>query len=104
MVILDSNIKKYFNSYDFVILDYNREKHYVAYNISNKKNTRIILKLHYFICPNCSKNYKLFVKYLNYMENHFVRSIMKYSANPKTFLKKFIGYIANLARVISNNL
>jgi hypothetical protein len=102
---LDSNISHNFKTYEFGLLDFNREYHWVEgkYNESMDLNdTRILLKINYLVCPKCSELYAKFVIYLNSFVFYIVKMSMEYSKSPKTPFQYFIGFFCNLFRVANN--
>ena len=102
---LDSNISHHFENYEYGILDFNREYHFVEGNYNenmNYKDSRILLKLNYLVCPKCSKMYTEFVIFINYIIFSFVKICMEYSKSPQTPLQYFIGFFCNLFRIVNN--
>jgi len=102
---LDSNISHHFQNYEYGILDFNREYHFVegGYNEKmNYKDSRILLKLNYLVCPKCSKTYTEFLIFINYMVFFIVKTCMEYSKSPKTPFQYFIGFFCNLFRIVNN--
>jgi hypothetical protein len=102
---MDSNISHNFKTYEFGLLDFNREYHWVEgkYNESMDLNdTRILLKINYLVCPKCSELYAKFVIYLNSLVFYIVKMSMEYSKSPKTPFQYFIGFFCNLFRVVNN--
>ena len=102
---LDSNISYNFNNYEYGILDFNREYHFVEGNYDEKmnyKDSRVLLKLNYLVCPNCSKTYTEFIIFLNYIIFLIVKTAMEYSKSPQTPFQYFIGFFCNLFRTVNN--
>jgi hypothetical protein len=102
---LDSNISHNFKSYEFGLLDFNREYHWVEgkYNENMDLNdTRILLKINYLVCPKCSELYAKFVVYLNSIVFYIVKMSMEYSKSPKTPFQYVVGFFCNLFRVANN--
>jgi hypothetical protein len=118
---IDSNKNINFKSNDFALLDFNREYHYVDESFSNTNsntfnantnsfnsnsninNDRIILKLHYMICPNCTEAYANTVIFFNKLFSFDItRTAMNYSKNPKNIFQSIIGYFCNLFRKLNN--
>jgi len=102
---LDSNISHNFKSYEFGLLDFNREYHWVEgkYNDNMDINdTRILLKINYLVCPQCSELYEKCVIYLNSLVFYTVKMSMEYSKSPKTPFQYMIGFLCNLFRVANN--
>jgi hypothetical protein len=102
---LDSNISHNFQNYEYGILDFNREYHFVEgkYNEEmNYKDSRILLKLNYLVCPKCSKTYTEFIIFINYIIFFIVKASMEYSKSPKTIFQYIIGFFCNLFRIVNN--
>ena len=103
VVFDDCKKSKKFKSFEYALLDFNKEYHWVEgeYN-QNEKIPRIILKCNYMICENCSTLYQKLTKFLNLMVFYIVKYSMEYSKSPKTNFQKIIGFFCNLFRKINN--
>jgi hypothetical protein len=102
---LDSNISHHFQNYEYGILDFNREYHFVEGDYNEKmnyKDSRILLKLNYLVCPKCSKTYTKFIILINYIVFLIVKTCMEYAKSPETPFQYFIGFFCNLFRVVNN--
>jgi hypothetical protein len=102
---LDSNISHHFKNYEYGILDFNREYHFVEGDYNEKmnyKDSRILLKLNYLVCPKCSKTYTEFIIFINYIVFLIVKTSMEYSKSPQTPFQYFIGFFCNLFRIVNN--
>jgi hypothetical protein len=102
---LDSNISHHFQNYEYGILDFNREYHFVEGKYNEKMDytdSRILLKLNYLVCPKCSKTYTEFVIFMNYIIFFIVKTSMEYSKSPQTPFQYFIGFFCNLFRIVNN--
>lgn len=102
---LDSDKSHNFSNYEYGILDFNREYHWVEGKYDENmdyKNSRILLKLNYLICPKCSPIYTKFIILLNYLVFCIVKICMEYSKSPQTPFQYFIGFFCNLFRVVNN--
>ena len=102
---LDSNNSHNFKNYEYGILDFNKEYHFVEGNYDNKmnyKDSRILLKINYLVCPKCSKYYTEFIILINYLVFYIVKTCMEYSKSPKTPFQYFIGFFCNLFRIVNN--
>ena len=59
----------------------------------NIDDNRIILKLHYMVCPNCSESYIKLLSFLNkFFSFDITRTAMNYSKNPQNVFQKIIGF------------
>jgi len=102
---LDSKKSHHFSNYEFGILDFNREYHWVegSYNKNmDHKDSRILLKINYLVCPNCSSGYTKFIIFLNASVFSFVKICMQYSKSPQTPFQCIIGFFCNLFRLVNN--
>jgi hypothetical protein len=102
---LDSDVSHNFKTNEFGLLDFNREYHWVEGKYNDKmdiNDTRILLKLNYLVCPQCSETYARFVIWLNWTVFYIVKSAMEFSKSPKTPAQYFIGFFCNLYRVANN--
>jgi hypothetical protein len=102
---LDSKKSHHFSNYEFGILDFNREYHWVegSYNKNmDYKDSRILLKINYLICPNCSSLYTKFIIFLNESVFFIVKKCMEYSKSPQTPAQHIIGFFCNLFRWVNN--
>ena len=66
------------------------------------KDSRVLLKLNYLVCPICTPLYKKFIISLNYLVFYIVKTCMEYSKSPKTPFQYFIGFFCNLFRIVNN--
>lgn len=103
---IDSKKDINFKTNEFALLDFNREYHYVdgKYDKNIKvEDDRIILKLHYLVCPHCSESYINMLSSTNKLFSFDItRTAMDYSKNPKTVSHKIIGFFCNFFRVLNN--
>ena len=103
---IDSKKDIHFETNEFALLDFNREYHYVdgSYDKNIKiEEDRIILKLHYLVCPNCSELYINTLAAINKLISYDItRTAMNYSKNPKTIPQKIIGFFCNFFRRLNN--
>jgi hypothetical protein len=104
---LDSNVSYNFKKYEYGILDFNKEYHYVEgkfnYNVDgNTNNSRILLKLNYLVCPKCNSFYRNFIIFINNSIFYFVKKCMEYSKSPQTPFEYFIGFFCNFFRKLNN--
>lgn len=101
----DSNTSHHFSNYEYGILDFNKEYHWVEgkYNENmNYEDSRILLKLNYLVCPNCSKWYTEFIIFINAFVFYIIKMSMEYSKSPQTPFQHIIGFFCNLFRVVNN--
>jgi len=102
VVFNDSQVTKNFKTYEFGILDFHREYHWVLGAYSASDEPRIVLKLNYMICPDCSAWYKHVYHSLHNTVFFIVKASMEYSKSPKTPVQRVIGFFCNAFREINN--
>ena len=102
VVFADSGVEKAFESYDFGLLDFHKELHWVEGDYNPDDRQRILLKCNYLIAP---KNAVWITKVL-LMANtgvfYVVKAAMEYSKSPKTPLQYLVGYGCNIMRLLNN--
>lgn len=105
VVFRDSEKRKNFRSYEYGILDFNREYHWVEGSKANATDPpRVLLKINYLVCPNCSQAYEMFVT-LSYKAVFFtVKATMEWAKSPKTVLQKSCGILFNNGFRLLNNI
>ena len=101
-VFESSGVSKKFKTYDFGILDFNDELHYVKGRYNPNDPPRIMLKLQYFICPKCSTLYSMFLRTVNNFVFQTVKTCMNYSKNPSNIPQWVIGELCNVIRELNN--
>jgi hypothetical protein len=102
VVFGDSGVEKAFETYDFGLLDFHKELHWVEGDHNPEDQQRILLKCNYLAAP---KNAVWITKALlaaNTGIFYLVKSAMEYSKSPKTLPQKAVGYLCNLMRVLNN--
>ena len=102
VVFGDSGVEKAFESYDFGLLDFHKELHWVEGDYNPDDQQRILLKCNYLIAP---KNAVWFTKALlaaNTGIFYIVKAAMEYSKSPKTPLQYAVGYLCNVMRLLNN--
>lgn len=102
VVFGDCGKSKNFKSFEYGLLDFHKEYHWVegSYN-PNEKVPRIIIKCNYMICEDCSYIYQELYKYMNLFIFYVVKLSMEYSKSPKTSFQKFVGFFCNFFRIIN---
>ena len=102
VVFGDSRVEKAFETYDFDILDFHRELHWVEGEFNPEDKQRILLKCNYLVAP---KNALWITKALlaaNTGVFYVVKAAMEYSKSPKTPVQRFVGYVCNVMRLLNN--
>jgi len=78
VVFAESGVEKAFESYEFGLLDFHKELHWVEGDYDPDDRQRIILKCNY------------------------LKAAMEYSKSPKTRLPYAVGYGSNVMRLLNN--
>lgn len=102
VVFDDSKIERAFTTYEFGLLDFHRELHWVKgeYNPTDKQ--RILLKCNYLVCPRGAGWLARIAIGLNTAVFYVVKAAMEYSKSPKTPMQHVVGWSCNLFRLMNN--
>jgi hypothetical protein len=102
-VVFDtSGTQKRFKTYDFGILDFHREYHWVNGKYDPSSGNRILLKLNYLVCPRCTSVYENAILWANKAVFFAVKRCMEYSKSPKNPWQYLVGKLCNVMRVLNN--
>ncbi|MEZ5862473.1 MAG: hypothetical protein R3D28_26460 [Geminicoccaceae bacterium] len=102
VVFADSRVEKAFESYEFGLLDFHKELHWVEGDYNPEDRQRILLKCNYLIAP---KNAVWVTKALlaaNTGVFYVVKAAMEYSKSPRTPVQYLVGYLCNVMRLLNN--
>lgn len=102
VVFGDSRVEKAFETYDFGLLDFHKELHWVEGDYNPEDQQRILLKCNYLLAP---KNAVWLTKALLAVNSgvfFIVKAAMEYSKSPKTPLQHAVGYVCNIMRLLNN--
>lgn len=102
VVFGDSGVERAFETYDFGLLDFHKELHWVEGEYNPNDQQRILLKCNYLIAP---KNAVWLTKALlaaNTGVFYVVKAAMEYSKSPQTPLQYGVGYLCNVMRLLNN--
>lgn len=103
VVFADSGVERAFVTYEFGILDFHRELHWVEGQYNPKDRQRILLKCNYFVAlPETARLPAQAVLAANTAVFYVVKAAMEYSKSPSTPPQRFVGLICNLFRVLNN--
>lgn len=83
------------NKNDYILFDFSRTTHQVIKENPNKNTPRTLLKLHFLVCDNCSKNYIDFLKRYFIIYDNITRYILKTGTEPSTYYQFFIGLLTH---------
>ena len=102
VVFADSGVEKAFTTYEFGLLDFHKELHWVEGEYNPADQQRILLKCNYLVAP---KNAVWLTKALlaaNTGVFYLVKAAMEYSKSPKNPLQFAVGILCNLMRILNN--
>lgn len=102
VVFGDSQVEKAFQTYDFGLLDFHRELHWVEGEYNPSDESRILLKCNYLICPRGASLSERAGLAVNTGVFYTVKAAMEYSKSPKTPPQFVVGFLCNLMRWMNN--
>jgi hypothetical protein len=102
VVFGDSQVSKAFTSYEFGILDFHRELHWVEGEYNPDDQQRILLKCNYMVIPPNAGLVGRAVLGANTGVFYVVKAAMEYSKSPKTPVQHVVGWACNVFRVANN--
>lgn len=102
VVFSDCGATHSFKTYEFGLLDFHREYHWVEGEYDANDIPRILLKCNYMLCEGCSKMHINMVRAINVIIFFIVKYSMEYSKSPKTLLQCAIGFFCNFFREVNN--
>lgn len=102
-VVFDDSQKRFnMKTYDFGILDFHRERHWVEGSYNPEHPPRILLKCNYYL----QHKEPAFVTKagigINVLVFYVVKAAMEYSKSPKNVPQRMIGLVCNFFRRINN--
>lgn len=102
VVFGDSRVEKAFGTYEFGLLDFHRELHWVEGCYTPGAPQRILLKCNYLVtAPGAGAGAGArgrFALAANTAVFYVVKAAMEYSKSPRTPAQKAVGYLCNLFR------
>ena len=102
VVFADSGVEKAFQTYDFGLLDFHRELHWVKGSYVPGAPQRVLLKCNYLVAPARAGWMTPVAIAANTGVFYVVKAAMEYSKSPKTPAQKMVGVLCNGARVLNN--
>lgn len=102
VVFGDSNVRRAFGTYEFGLLDFHRELHWVEGSYTPGGPQRILLKCNYLVAPAGAGWAARLVMAANTAVFYVVKAAMEYSKSPKTPAQKAVGLVCNVARSLNN--
>ena len=102
VVFDDSRVEKAFATYDFGLLDFHRELHWVEGEYNPADRQRILLKCNYLVTPRNAALLGRAALAANTGVFYVVKSAMEYSKSPSTPPQVAVGLLCNLFRRLNN--
>ena len=102
VVFHDSGVEKAFATYDFGLLDFHRELHWVEGQYNPADRQRILLKCNYLVTPRGAALLGRTALAANTGVFYVVKAAMEYSKSPSTPPQVAVGLLCNLFRRLNN--
>ena len=102
VVFDDSRVEKAFGSYEFGLLDFHRELHWVEGEYNPTDRQRILLKCNYLVTPPNAAVAGWGALAANTTVFYIVKAAMEYSKSPRTPPQHVVGMLCNLFRRLNN--
>jgi hypothetical protein len=102
VVFGDSGVRKAFTTYEFGLLDFHRELHWVEGSYNPDDRQRILLKCNYLIMPARGGALARTMLGANTAVFYVVKAAMEYSKSPRTPPQFVVGLLCNLFRLLNN--
>lgn len=102
VVFHDSGVEKAFASYEFGLLDFHRELHWVEGQYNPADRQRILLKCNYLVTPSNATLLGRVALAANTGVFYVVKAAMEYSKSPHTPPQVAVGFLCNLFRRMNN--
>lgn len=102
VVFHDSHVEKAFATYDFGLLDFHRELHWVEGQYNPADRQRILLKCNYLVMPRNAALLGRMALAANTTVFYVVKAAMEYSKSPKTPPQIAVGFLCNFFRRLNN--
>ena len=102
VVFSDSRVEKAFATYDFGLLDFHRELHWVEGHYNPADRQRILLKCNYLVSPKNAVLLGRAALAANTGVFYVVKAAMEYSKSPRTPPQLFVGLLCNFFRLLNN--
>ncbi len=102
VIFADSGVEKAFGTYDFGLLDFHKELHWVEGDYNPHDKQRILLKCNYLIAPKNAVWLSKALLAVNTGVFYVVKAAMEYSKSPKNPLQYAVGYLCNAMRLLNN--
>ena len=102
-VVFDSSRQRAnFKTYDFGLLDFHRERHWVEGSYQETNPPRILLKCNYYVDHGATALGRRLGIGLNIGVFYVVKAAMEYSKSPRTVPQRIVGFFCNVFRRLNN--
>jgi hypothetical protein len=98
VVFADSRVEKAFTTYEFGLLDFHRELHWVEGAFNPADRQRILLKCNYLVTLPGGSGLGWAALAANTAVFYVVKAAMEYSKSPRTPAQIAVGFVCNLFR------
>lgn len=98
VVFADSHVEKAFTTYEFGLLDFHRELHWVEGAFNPADRQRILLKCNYLVTLPGGVAFGRMALAANTAVFYVVKAAMEYSKSPRTPAQRAVGFLCNLFR------
>jgi hypothetical protein len=98
VVFADSRVEKAFTTYEFGLLDFHRELHWVEGAFNPADRQRILLKCNYLVTLPGGAAFGRVALAANTAVFYVVKAAMEYSKSPRTPAQVAVGFVCNLFR------
>lgn len=102
VVFADSGLRQAFGTYDWGLLDFHRELHWVEGEYTPGRPQRILLKCNYLVAPRGAEWAVQLAIAANTAVFYVVKAAMEYSKSPRTPAQVAVGWVCNAARRLNN--
>ncbi len=102
VVFGDSQVEQAFVTYEFGLLDFHRELHWVEGEYNPADQQRILIKCNYLIVPENAGALGRMLEAANTGVFYVVKAAMEYSKSPKNPAQYAVGLLCNVFRVLNN--
>ncbi len=102
VVFGDSKVERAFVTYEFGLLDFHRELHWVEGEYNPDDQQRILLKCNYLVTPKDTEILSAMVLGANTAVFYIVKAAMEYSKSPATLAQFLVGLTCNAMRILNN--
>lgn len=102
VVFETSGLRARMRTYDYGLLDFHKELHWVDGGYDPTKPPRILLKCNYYVDHYRFPPYRWIGIGANVAVFYVVKAAMEFSKSPKSLPQKFVGLLCNLFRSLNN--